>query len=101
MVNGVSVKAEPFVPPCLPPRWKAPRLFPEAAAPKTLFVFSFSFNLSFSSGVLAPSVLGVVRLLMMAARSQSYCQHYLAQREHRAPDYCFEGRDMFQGLKDD
>ena len=59
VVDGVSVKAEPFVPPCLPPFGGAARLPPETGAPKALLNFSFSFNNSFSSGVLAPSVLGV------------------------------------------
>ena len=53
LVDGVSVKAEPFVPLCLP------KLPPETGTPMALPIFSFSFNISFSSGVLAPSVLGV------------------------------------------
>ena len=99
MVNGVSVKAEPFVPPCLPPCWGFPKLFPETDGPKTLFAFSFSLNNSFSSGVLAPSVLGVVKLLMMAARSQLYCQHYLVEQDQRASDYCFDGGNVFQDIE--
>lgn len=59
VVNGVSVKAEPFVPPCLLPCWGAAKLLPETGAPNALLTFSFSFNNSFSSGVLAPSELGV------------------------------------------
>ena len=59
VVNGVSVKAEPFVPPCFAPFWGAARLPPGTDAPNALLNFSFSFNNSFSSGVLAPSVLGV------------------------------------------
>lgn len=59
VVDGVSVKAEPFVPPCLPPLWGAAKLPPEA--PKALLDLSFSFDNSISSGVLAPSVLGVDR----------------------------------------
>ena len=42
VVDGVSVKAEPFVPPCLPQFWGAAKLPPD-----------------FSSGVVASSVLGV------------------------------------------
>ncbi len=57
--TGVSVKAEPFVPHCLPPFWGASKLPPETGAPKALLSFSLSFKRSFSSGVLAPSVLGV------------------------------------------
>ncbi len=59
VVDGVSVKADPFVPPCLPPFWGAAKLPPEAVALNALLNFSFSFNASFSSGVLVPSVLGV------------------------------------------
>lgn len=59
VVNGVSVKAEPLVPPCLLPCWGAAKLLPETGAPNALLNFSFSFNNSFSSGVLAPSELGV------------------------------------------
>lgn len=59
VVEGVSVKAEPLVPPCLAPFWGAAKLPPETGAAKALFSFSFSFKNSFSSGVLAPSVLGV------------------------------------------
>lgn len=56
VVDGVSVKAEPFVPPCLPPFWGAAKLTGTA---KALLDLSFSFNNSFPSGVVAPSVLGV------------------------------------------
>lgn len=59
VVIGVSVKAEPFVPPCLAPFWGAAKLPPETGAPNALLNLSFSFNSSFSSGVLASSVLGV------------------------------------------
>ena len=57
--DGVSVKAEPFVPPCSPPCWTTPNLLPKTSAPKDLLDFSFSFDSSLSSGVRAPSVLGV------------------------------------------
>ena len=69
VVDGVSVKADPIVPHCLPPCGEGARLPPKADAPNALLNFSFSFNNSLSSGVLAPSVLGVEKWLMMAAGS--------------------------------
>lgn len=59
VVNGVSVKAEPFVLPCLAPFWGAVKLPPETGAQNALLNLSFSLNDSISSGVVAPSVLGV------------------------------------------
>ena len=73
VAEGLSVNAEPLVPlPCLVPFRKAPKLPPKTGAPKALFIFSFSFTISFSSDILSPSVGWVETLLKMAARSQCY-----------------------------